>query len=213
MDSAPHLYVIAGVNGAGKSSIGGAVLRQQPGGSYYNPDEETRRLRLERPEATPAEVNAEAWQHGRALLERAIRERKDFAFETTLGGNTMTSLLIDAATKGFEVTVWFAGLASPELHIQRVAARVRAGGHDIPEKKIRQRWEGSRRNLVRLIPHLAELKVFDNSQEADPEAGRIPTPRLLLHMKGGKTIFATDLSECPGWAIPVMRAARDFESN
>jgi len=53
-----------------------------------------------------SEANALAWQVGRALLERAIRERLDFAFETTLGGETMTRLLAQAAEEGLEVRIW-----------------------------------------------------------------------------------------------------------
>jgi len=84
---------------------------------------------------TPA--NAAAWQQGKRLLQRAISGRLDFAFETTLGGATMTAMLADAATSGIEVRIWYVGLESPELHIARVRARARRGGHDIPEARIR----------------------------------------------------------------------------
>jgi predicted ABC-type ATPase len=155
----------------------------------------------------PAEANAAAWHQGRRLLERAIAERLDFAFETTLGGNTLAALLAQAADKGAEVHVLYIGLSSPELHLERVRARVRAGGHDIPEEHIRRRYEHSRLNLVHLLPKLASLRVYDNSAEADPAKGRVPEPRLVLHMEKGKIKNPDDLANAPAWAKPVVAAA------
>lgn len=99
------------------------------------------------------------------------------------------------------------GLASPDLHVQRVAARVRRGGHPIPGEAIRRRWDTSRLNLVRLLPHLRELKVFDNSHEADPAAVEPPSPRIVLHLKDGRIVGPEDLSRTPDWAKPIVAAA------
>jgi predicted ABC-type ATPase len=198
--------VLAGVNGAGKSSIGGAAIRAF-GGEYYNPDEAARKLLAARPGMKQAEANAAAWHQGRRLLERAIAERLDFAFETTLGGNTLARLLALAAERGHEVHVLYIGLSSPELHIARVRARVRAGGHGIPEQDIRRRYEHSRLNLVHLLPRLASLRVYDNSAEADPAKGKTPEPRLVLHMEKGKIRNPDELAKAPDWAKPVVAAA------
>lgn len=202
----PRIYVLAGVNGGGKSSVGGAAFRAS-GGDYYNPDETARELMATRPELTQAEANAASWQIGRALLERAIRERLTFAFETTLGGNTIPRLLGEAVRSGIEVLVWYVGLESPDLHIQRVAARVRHGGHFIPEEIIRKRYERSRLNLVQLLPSLTALRVYDNSDQADPEAGEQPAPRLVLHLERGRIVGPEDLSHTPEWAKPIVAAA------
>ena len=99
-----RIYVLAGVNGAGKSSIGGAAFRGF-GADYYNPDQAARTLRATHPGLSTAEANAEAWQQGRRLLERAITEQLDFALETTLGGNTIVRLLAEAAAKGTEIYI------------------------------------------------------------------------------------------------------------
>jgi len=115
------------VNKAGKSSIGGAAVRQH-GGDYFNPDEAARTLREKGPPRTQADANGAAWRQGVRLLKRAIEKRLDFTFETTLGGNTITGLLAKAAEHGFGTHVWYVGLSSPELHIARVQARVRRGG-------------------------------------------------------------------------------------
>ena len=204
--AAPSIVVLAGTNGAGKSSVAGEALRQA-GGEYFNPDEAARRLRERFPHLSTSEANARAWHQGRRLLERAISERLRFAFETTLGGRTLTGLLLKAANVGIPVRVWYVGLASADLHVARVQARVRRGGHAIPEARIRQRFDTSRANLVRLLPHLAELRLFDNSEERDPTVGEQPRPRLILHVKNGRIQTASPLAEVPEWAKPIVMAA------
>ena len=201
-----RLYVLAGTNGAGKSTIGGEALRQA-GVDFFNPDEAAQRIRTAQPQLTQTEVNSAAWHQGRRLLERAIADHLDFAFETTLGGSTMPRLLFEAASQGFEVRIWYVGLASPDLHIERVRNRVRAGGHDIPESSIRRRWRHSRLNLVQLLPHLTELRVYDNSSDADPAEGHAPRPVLVLHLDQGEIVGPPDLSLTPEWAKPIVAAA------
>jgi predicted ABC-type ATPase len=201
-----RIYVLAGVNGAGKSSVGGAAIRAF-GGDYYNPDEAARMLLAARPDLDPTQANAAAWQQGKRLLERAIDERLDFAFETTLGASTMPRLLDHAAAQGLEVRIWYVGLATVELHIERVRQRVRGGGHDIAEADIRRRFQHSRLNLVQLLPALAALRLYDNSAVADPAAGQAPEPVLLLHLERGKIVAPPDLSGTPDWAKPIVAAA------
>lgn len=201
-----RLYVLAGVNGAGKSSLGGAAL-QASGAEFFNPDVIAARLREQQPGLSASQANGLAWTLGRRGLERALAEGLTYAFETTLGGKSIAKLLLDGARGGAEVHVWFAGLATPELHLQRIAARVAAGGHDIPEDKVRERFDASRSNLVKLMPHLASLRVFDNSVEADPRAGRLPRPVLLLQMQAGRVLSHAPLRSVPAWAKPLLAAA------
>lgn len=200
------ILVIAGTNGAGKSSVAGAAFRER-GGDYFNPDEATRRIQDTIPGIDPATANSEAWLQGKRLLEAAIAARRTFAFETTLGGNTIVALLERAHDAGLEVRVWYVGLEGAELHIARVAARVAAGGHAIPEEKIRERYRKSRGNLVRLLPRLSELRLFDNSAAGDPKVGIEPRPRLILSMRDGRIQETCDISEVPEWAKPVFVAA------
>jgi predicted ABC-type ATPase len=200
----PQILVLAGVNGAGKSSVGGAALRQR-GAVFYDPDRAARRYR----EAglAPDEANARAWEWGRDRLEQSIGDRTSFAFETTLGGRTITQILVRAALAELDVRVWYVGLASPELHIRRVRERVARGGHDIPESLIRMRWESSRENLVRLMPRLAELALFDNSAPGDPLSGGTPDPLRILHARGGVIRHLRPPGEVPSWARPIVAAA------
>jgi len=207
-EAPPRITVLAGTNGAGKSSIGGAMLRQA-GGAYFNPDEAARRFLEVDPSLGQREANSRAWREGKRLLEKAIEERKSFSFETTLGGHTMAALLERAADAGFEVKIWYVGLQSPEQHIERVRARVARGGHDIPEADIRRRYTRSLENLVRILPKLTELQVFDNSDEDDPQADHSPNPRLVLHVASSK-IVGPDISglrQTPPWAKGLVAAA------
>lgn len=198
--------MLAGTNGAGKSSVAGAMFRRA-GADYFNPDEATAQIVAANPGITTAEANSAAWHQGKRLLERAIAERLDFAFETTLGGHTITALLQKALAVGLEVRIWFVGLSSPELHMARVRSRVARGGHDIPEETIRERYDRSRINLIELMPRLTELRVFDNSVEADPHAGRAPRPTLILHLAKGRIVERVDLTETPDWAKAVVATA------
>ena len=204
----PVLFVLAGVNGAGKSSIGGHLLARN-GLSWFNPDTFARELKA----ATGCDqetANANAWQESMRRLEGAIARGLNHAFETTLGGNSVTAKILQA-TKTHDVLIWFCGLSSPELHIARVAARVAAGGHPIPEEKIRERYPLAQINLIRLMPQVAYLKVYDNSAEAATD-GTVPDPILVLEMENGRIIWpAPDdlnaLQRAPEWTKPILEAA------
>jgi predicted ABC-type ATPase len=203
----PVIFVLAGVNGAGKSSVVGAILEER-GLEWFNPDAFSRARAAQGIGKDAAD--ADAWAYGKARIEAAIAGRTDFAFETTLGGNTIMALLAKAAAT-HDVVMIFCGLDSVERHIARVALRVRHGGHDIPEQRIRERWTNARRNLISLLPHLAALQVFDNSLEAAP-GETIPEPRLVLEMEHGRVLHpAPDdlaaLQATPGWAKPIVEAA------
>jgi predicted ABC-type ATPase len=196
----PAITVLAGTNGAGKSSIGGARLgaRQAP---FYNPDIETQALIAANPGMTLDEANAAAWRIGKERLETAIAERQSFNFETTLGGTTITRLLEKAHDNGLRLRIWYCGLSDAELHIARVRAGVRRGGHDIPATKIRERYDTSRNNLCSILPFLDELMLYDNSTEANLGGGEPPRPIQLLQLRDGKIL--SRVSSMPSWAKPI----------
>ena len=204
--------MLAGVNGAGKSSVVGASVRAK-GGDYYNPDEAAKSICAVNPGMSPAEANGAAWRVGTRLLQRATSEGRDFTIETTLGGNTITRLLKVAMDAGVDVHGVYVGLQSPELHIARVRARVALGGHDIPAQKIRKRYDTSRQHLIEILPRLASLDVYDNSVETPPEQ----EPPLLvpvLRMEDGVIVEMQAPTSVPEWAKPIVMAAikiqRDF---
>jgi len=200
------IWVLAGTNGAGKSSVGGAMIRAS-GADYYNPDEAAREIIEANPGTSITEANSAAWYEGRRLLERAIAERGNFAFETTLGGSTIVKLLESAIDAGIDVHVWYVALASPELHLARIKARVERGGHDIPERDVRRRYDASRQNLIALLLRLASVRVYDNSADANPTTGEAPEPLPVLHMERGKIVEHCKLATAPDWAKPILQTA------
>lgn len=208
----PFIFVLAGVNGAGKSSVGGALLVEH-GLTWFNPDTFARELTAALG-LSVAEANGRAWQQGRKLLETAITKGANYAFETTLGGQTITELLT-RATRSHSIVMVYCGLSSPEQHLHRVSLRVASGGHDIPEEKIRQRWTASRANLIKLLPLLTHLQVFDNSAEA-AIGEEIPDPVLVLEMGDGRVAGPKPndleaLARIPEWAKPIVQAALELQ--
>lgn len=100
----PEIAVLAGVNGAGKSSVAGAILARA-GGTHFDPDAFAREL--EAAGVAPGVSVGQAWSAGRDGLLHAIRARQSFALETTLGGHTITLLLRQAAASGLSVRVLY----------------------------------------------------------------------------------------------------------
>lgn len=199
-----RILVAAGANGAGKSSIVGTFL-ERTGGAYYNPDVRTRELIAAG--VDPADANGRAWADGYDALRSAIDRGESFTFETTLGGHSICRELHRAAAEGLEVHVYYVGLASPELHIARVRARVARGGHDIPEKKIRERYTRSLANLVSLVGVVDQLHLYDNSEET---ADGRPHARRIMRMEGARIIDPSEdalIQSTPDWAKPVIAAA------
>ena len=203
----PVLFVLAGVNGAGKSTLLSRALTQR-GLTWFDPDAFAREL--VNAGAAQRDANGRAWQQGMALLEAAIAGGHNHAHETTLGGRSMPAKIAEAALT-HDVHVWYCGLDSPERHLERVRARVEAGGHDIDEQRIRERWESAPRNLIALMPVLRELRVYDNSQSVrmgEP----IPVPCLLLQVRDQAVLRpdAEDLAALqalPTWSRPIVEAA------
>lgn len=205
-ERAGRILVLAGVNGAGKSSVLGAALRAT-GSDYYNPDELASALHVSTPHLSMHECNARAWTLGYATLQQAVTQRLSFAVETTLGGASIPDLLATAGGLGIAVHVRFIGLRSPELHLARVRARVAAGGHDIPEAIIRARYGSSPRNLIRLLPWLTDLELFDNSANVPSSEGRRPVPAPILQVRTGALVYVMAPSDIPAWAMPIVAAA------
>ena len=99
------------------------------------------------------------------------------------------------------------GLDSPDRNVARVRARVAHGGHAIPEELIRARYAAGLGNLIRVLPSLTALRVYDNSAEADPLEGAEPRPVLVQHMERGAVVGTCVLERAPDWTKPILEVA------
>lgn len=172
---------------------------------WFNPDDWSRALQSA---GRAREVaDGEAWAEGQRRLQVAVVGGRSFAFETTLGGRSVTATLIEA-TRTHDVLVWYVGLDSVQRHVERVALRVRRGGHSIPEHRIRERFVSAMANLARLVTQVAAIQIFDNS-ESVAEGEPLRPPRLVAKIEGGTLRWPPieHLGKVPRWAVPAVEAA------
>ena len=125
-------------------------------------------------------------------------QRANFAFETTLAGRAYAGWLNSLRQSGYAIHLFYFWLDSPDLAITRVAARVKRGGHAVPDVTIRDRFGRSIRNLLELyIPVVTGWKVYDNSSEAGPRLvakGRQGQPDILVDPDGWSRIQRSALN-------------------
>ena len=157
-----ELYVIAGCNGAGKTTASFTILPEILNcKEFVNADEIAKGLSPFQPE----KVSIEA---GRIMLERIIdllNRQVNFAFETTLSTKTYRSKIFLAREKGYNVTLIFFWLRNANLAIERVRTRVIEGGHHIETEVIRRRYKNGIKNLFEIyLPIADEIMIFDNSE-------------------------------------------------
>ena len=155
----PKLYIIAGCNGAGKTTASYTVLPEMLGcKEFVNADEIAKGLSPFNPESVAIEA-------GRLMLQRM----DDFAFETTLASRSYVKFVERAQAKGYFVTLLYFWLPTPEQAIERVATRVSEGGHNIPSDVIRRRYANGIKNLITLYTPICNFwTIYDNSS-ADAE--------------------------------------------
>jgi predicted ABC-type ATPase len=165
----PNIIVIAGPNGAGKSTLAPALLRDTLNiPEFVNADTIAEGLSAFAPDDA-------SFDAGRVMLGRLhelAEEQKDFSFETTLATRFYARWLRQLRPE-YNVTLIFLWLQSADLAVQRVAERVRTGGHVIPEETIRRRYSRGIKNLFELYMPIADVwSVRDTSSEASKEIAR-----------------------------------------
>lgn len=132
------MYIISGCNGAGKTTASYTMLPEMLECSeFVNSDEFAKGLSPFNPEKASIQASRYMILKVRYLLKRQM----DFGIETTLATRTLLKTVRLAQQEGYTVTLLYFWLNSPELAIERVAARVGTGGHDIPEETIRRRYK------------------------------------------------------------------------
>ncbi|TAF93550.1 MAG: zeta toxin [Bacteroidetes bacterium] len=156
-----NLYIIAGCNGAGKTTASFTILPEIIFcKEFVNADEIARGL-------SPFQPETVAFEAGRIMLRRVnelLRNGESFAFETTLSTKSYKSMVISAKEKGYTTTLLFFWLQNVELAKERVKTRVMEGGHNIDQDVIERRYVRGLKNLVDIyLPIVDGALLFDNS--------------------------------------------------
>lgn len=156
----PHLYIIAGCNGSGKTTASFTILPEMLNVDVFiNADEIAKGLSPLNPEKASIEA-------GRLMLtkiDKLIADKHDFAFETTLATRSYASKIAKAREAGYIATLLFLWLDSPELATERVKTRVSEGGHDVKEHVILRRYFAGVKNLFDLYIPVADYWMIFNS--------------------------------------------------
>lgn len=180
-EARPNIVILAGPNGAGKSTAAPELLQGALGvNEFVNADVIARGLSAFDPDS--AAIGA-----GRVMLSRVrelAEQRVSFAFETTLASRTFAPWLRDLAVSGYAVHLVFLWLSSADLALERVADRVRRGGHNVPAATVRRRYDAGLRNFFRLYEPLASTWRLYNASGPRPKlvAERLESqPRRVYH--------------------------------
>ena len=175
----PRIFVFAGPNGSGKTT----VWRSLPTfGAYINADDLKKEYGLS---------DLEAAQQAEALRNMLLNLGKDFSFETVLSTERNLLLLEKAKANGYEIVCIYVLTCDENINVARVKARHMAGGHDVPEDKIRSRYHRALALLPRLIALSDKILIYDNSDY----------PRLIFSKEHGHSnIFPNH-----HWPEPVLR--------
>ena len=157
-----NLYIIAGCNGAGKTTASFTILPEiLDCKEFVNADEIAKGL-------SPFQPEKVSFEAGRIMLHRIselVSQNENFAFETTLSTRSYKNRILDAKAKNYNVTLLFFWLKNPELAKERVKTRVLEGGHNIPEDIIERRYYKGINNLFEIYLSIVDQAlVFDNSE-------------------------------------------------
>jgi predicted ABC-type ATPase len=181
-DPSPSVIVLAGVNGAGKTTSSRALLAETVGvRTFVNADFIAQGLAGFDRESVASEASRVMLERLRALAARGA----NFGFETTLAGRSYAPWLRKLRGSGYAIHLVYFWLRSVDLAVARVALRVRAGGHHVPEATIRQRYPRTAHNFFHLYrPVVSTWQVYDNSRMGAPElvaSGDATRPKTILN--------------------------------
>ncbi|MBB6695291.1 zeta toxin family protein [Cohnella xylanilytica] len=186
----PIMYLFAGNNGSGKSTIRNLIVDRLGISVNIDPDALARGIDSIRPESRRVSAGKEAIK----LAKDCIRHKRDFSVETTLAGGNGIRLMQDAKANGFKVTMFYVGLGDYRLNIERVAVRVKNGGHHIASEDIARRHHTSLNHLIAHLQLIDHLIVIDNSH-AEGE--------IVLCIDYGSVTYRSDL--LPEWGESIFQ--------
>lgn len=154
------LTIFAGVNGAGKSTLyNSPFLEKEKLGIRINTDEIVRTFGDWKNEADQMKAGRMAIKLRKDCIEKGL----SFNQETTLTGNSIIKLIDQVKEKGYKVHLFYVGVSSPEIAKERIAGRVKRGGHDIPNKMVEKRYYESIENLKTILTKVDLAEIYDNS--------------------------------------------------
>ncbi|MGY0692096.1 zeta toxin family protein [Virgibacillus sp. FSP13] len=194
IDKNPVMYVFAGNNGSGKSTIRNLLIDKLGLEINIDPDSIARRLDSSDPESKRFAAGKEAFR----MVYECINEQKSFSIETTLGGKNAIRQMDKAKICGFEISMFYIGLKKVKQNIERVAWRVKNGGHHIPTEDILRRNITSMTNLLENLKLIDNLVVIDNSK-SDGET--------ILESSHG--VITYESSNQPLWAIHIKKELKN----
>lgn len=184
----PSLVLLAGPNGAGKSTLYQTRVAPRFAGPFINADI-IQRDELKNPSM---EASYEAAKIASSRREEMLEERQSFATETVFSHLSKLELTRSAQARGYLVIVMHVGVDSPNLSVARVKSRMEEGGHDVPEEKIRERYERSQPFIRKAVLRADRGMVFDNSQINTP-------PQQMLIFSQGRLVQSAPL--LPQWIL------------
>ena len=179
----PRLWLLAGANGAGKSTFQKLYLNHLP---FVNADLLAKSFFPDDPEAYSYAAARLAQQLRENLLARGI----SFCFETVFSHPSKIDFLARAKGAGYEINLIYIHLEVPDLNVARVAQRVTDGGHTVPERKIRERIARTLNNVSKALPLCDRCDILDNSSSTNPYR------RLACWEHGELAVF---VSPVPPW--------------
>jgi predicted ABC-type ATPase len=169
LEGEPLLIFLAGPNGAGKTTFFRAYLAPL-GLPFVNADVVARSLREASPARPAREIDAAAFASAEKWRRELLESGVSFCTETVFSDPEGAKLqfLRDAGSAGYTVFLVFVGISDSQLSMARVMERVAAGGHDVPDDKLVERFPRTLANLRTAIPLADEAYVFDNSSDVEP---------------------------------------------
>ncbi|MEB0056666.1 zeta toxin family protein [Variovorax sp. RTB1] len=181
------MFLLAGPNGAGKSTLYELAIAPRIQAPFINAD------LIQREELRDASMSAAYTAASIAENRRrlALKQGLSFVSESVFSHPSKLELVDDARRVGFRVVLYHVNVGKPELSVSRVALRVGEGGHDVPEDKIRKRYDRNQPLIRQAVLRADFAFVFDNSQLN-------VSPQRILSFKAGR-ITAT-ASAIPDWA-------------
>ena len=189
-DDEKQLWLLAGGNGAGKSTFYQRFLEPR-GIRLVNADRIARKIASKAPE----KASYDAAKLAECIRYELLKQSVSFCFETVFSHPSKIDFVAHAKALGYEVILVFIHLDNPELNLARVAQRVIEGGHFVPDKKIKTRLPRTLKHITKALPIADEVHLLDNSRWDNPF-------KRVATLKNGKVLI--NISSAPAWALDIL---------